>query len=127
MKMEGLFYHHDSDGLTFLRFFSDGRVISFGKSTRFDQVLLTFPRFRVESDKVHYSRGIYHIDIWDNIRIVLKGCLGKMEYNGFIRDEDTIDLLYSCPFTCARKLVTFLRYSIDEHIIHIEISDAYPN
>lgn len=127
MKMEGLFYNHDADSNTFLRFYPDGRVISYGKYTRFDQVLQTFPRFRVESDKVHFSRGIYHTDIWDNIRIVLKGYYGKIEYNGFIRDEDTVDLFYNCPFTCARKLVTFIRFSASEHIIHIEVTDTYPN
>ena len=110
--MDGLFYNHDIDGITFFLFYTDGRVISFGKSAKFDQPLQT--------DTTHFSRGFYHIDIWDNIRITVKGSYGKIVYQGFIRDEN-IDLFYRCPFSNCKKLVTFIRFSKEHHIIYFKL------
>lgn len=125
--MEGLFFYHDSDGITYLNFYPDGRIISYGKYTKLNQPLQTFPGYRIETDNVHYSRGFYQLDFGGGINIYLKGRFGKMVYRGTIQDENTIDLSYSCPFTNFRKSATFLRYSPGEHIIHFEISDTYAN
>jgi len=124
--MDGLFYNHDLDGITFFLFYPDGRVISFGKSAKFDQPLRTYPWFKVDSDTIHFSRGIYHIDIWDNIRICMKGDFGKIVYDGYIRDDD-IDLFYSCPFTNFRKLATYIRFSKEHHIIHFKLHQSILN
>jgi len=53
MKVKGLFYFHDMDGLTFFRLYSDKKVISYGRYARFDQSLHEFPWFQIESDKVY--------------------------------------------------------------------------
>lgn len=80
------------------------------------------------SDTVHVSRGFYEIDIWDSIRIVIKaGDFGKMEYRGFIRDEDTVDLFFRCPFTWAKKSATFVRCILQKDIIHMELDDVCIN
>ena len=124
--MDGLFYNHDMDGITFFLFYPDGRVISFGKSAKFDQPLQTYPGFRIKSDTTHFSRGTYRIDIWDNIRITVKGSYGKIIYQGFIRDEN-IDLFYRCPFSNCKKLVTFIRFSKEHHIIHFKLHQPILN
>ncbi len=124
--MEGLFFYHDIDDITFFLFYPDGRVISFGKSAKLDQPLQTFPGFRIKSDTTHFSRGVYHIDIWDNIRITVKGSYGKVVYQGFIRDED-IDLYYRCPFTNIKKSATYIRFSKEHHIIHFELHQSILN
>lgn len=91
--MEGLFYNHT--GITFLRFYADGRVIFYVKYNSLNQFIQTIPSLTTENENVHYSLGIYNVDIWDNIRIVIKGHFGKIEFHGFIRDENTIDLFHS--------------------------------
>jgi hypothetical protein len=121
--MEGLYWYNDADGITFLFFYKDGRVMSYNKYNRFDQHINSFPGLSVESEKVHRFRGIYQVDLWDNIRIVIKGDLGKMEYKGFIRDEDTVDLFCRCPFTWAKKSGTFVRCSLRKDLIHMELGD----
>ena len=119
--MTGLYYHQDNEGNNFLWFYPDGRVMSFGKAVEFAQTLQTFPWYNVDSDTIHYSRGIYHIDIWDNIRVVIKSDFGKLEYRDFIRDEDTIDLFSRSPFTCAKKSATFVRCTLPKDIIDKEL------
>ena len=110
-KMKGLYFTSDVPGTTFLFFFKDGRVISYNRYDRFNQHLLSFPELKVEDEKIHCFRGIYQVDIWDNIRIVIKSDFGKTEYNGFIRDDGTLDLFCRCPFTYAKKSATFVRCS----------------
>jgi len=126
--MEGLYWYHDAGGITVLFFYKDGRVISYNRYNWFDQYLHSLPELRVESESVLCFRGIFQIDLWDNIRIVLKGYdLGKMEYRGFIRNEDTIDLFSRCPFTCAKKSATFVRCCERKELIHFEINDGILN
>ena len=125
--MKGLYHSQDNEGNNFLWFYPDGRVMSFGKAVEFAKTLQTFPWFNVDSDTIHYSRGIYHIDIWDNIRVVIKCDFGKLEYRGFIRDEDTIDLFSRCPFTCAKKSATFVRCSLRKELIHMYLGDVCTN
>ena len=124
--MDGLFYNHDLDGITFFLFYSDGRVISFGKSTKYDQPLQTFPGFKVDSDIIHFSRGFYKVDIWDSIVITVKGNFGKIVYDGYIRDE-YIDLYYRCPFTNIKKSATYTRFSEEHHIIHFKLHQSILN
>jgi len=125
--MEGLFYYHDSDGITYLSFYPDGRVISYGKYSKLNQLLQTFPGFRIETDTVLYSRGFYQLDFGGGINIYLKGEYGKMVYRGTILDQNTIELSYRCPITNFEKTATFFRFSSHPHIIHIELSDTYRN
>ena len=49
--MEGLFFYHDSDGITYLNFYPDGRIISYGKYTKLNQPLQTFPGYSEYSDE----------------------------------------------------------------------------
>ncbi len=125
--MEGLFQYIDSDGIFYLFFYRDGRVISYNKYNRVDQHLNSAPGLRIESENVYSFRGIYHIDIWDNIRIVIKGDFGKMEYRGFIRNEETVDLIFRCPFTWAKKSATFVRCCERKDIINKEVGDFCKN
>lgn len=123
--MRGLY--QDNEGNNFIWFYPDGRVISFCKTSDFEQTLQTFPWFKVDSDTIHHSRGIYQVDIWDNIRVVIKGDIGKLEYRGFIRDDDTIDLFSRCPFTCAKKSATFVRCTVPKDNVHMELGDVCTN
>ncbi len=125
--MEGLFFCHDIDGITFFLFYSDGRVISFGEPTMFDQHLRTFPGVHKKSGTIQFARGIYHVDIWDNIKIIVKGSYGKIVYQDFVKDEKTIDLSYSCPFTNFTKLVTYIRFSKEHHITRFELNQITMN
>lgn len=124
MNMDGLFYYHDGDGITFLRLYADGRVISYGKSTKFDQFLQTFPWFRVESDKILFAKGKYKVEKEARIRILVIGEYGKMDYHGRILDADTMALFCRCRFTNYRKSETYRRFSDEKHIIHFEVSDS---
>lgn len=119
--MDGLYYFDDIEDITLFWFYPDGRVVSMFKSTKFDQPLRTYPWFKVDSDVIHFSRGIYTIDIWDAIIITVRGCFGKIVYDGYIRDDDTIDLYYRCPITNFKKLVTYVRFCEEQHIIHLEL------
>jgi hypothetical protein len=125
--MEGLYYFHGLDGITFLLFYPNSRVISFGSSGQANQSSSAIQWLSRESEKIHFSRGIYHIDIWDNIRITVKGDYGTMVYRGFVRDENTIDLYCKCPFTNFKTLKTYQRFSSEHHIIHKQISDICAN
>jgi hypothetical protein len=128
--MEGLYYYHDFEGLTFLHFypgFPNGRVISIGKYTKLDQCFQAYPWLRLDSDFVQFSRGFYEINEGNKIRIVIKGDFGKLVYRGTIRKNGTIELSYKCPISNAGKSATFLRFSEENHIIHIELSDISIN
>ncbi len=125
--MEGLFFCHDIDGITFFLFYSDGRVISFGESTMFNQHIRTFPGVQKKSDTIQFARGIYHVDIWGNIKIIVKGDLGKIIYHGFTWGEKTIDLSYSCPYANFTKLVTYTRFNKEHHIIRFELNQITMN
>ena len=116
IKMENLYWHQDIEGITFLLFYKDGRVISYNRYNRFDQHFHLVP-----------FRGIYQVDLWDNIRIVLKGDLGKLDYKGFIRDDETVHLFSRCPFTWAKKQATFVRCSLLKDLIHMELGDVCVN
>ena len=124
--MDGLYYFDDIDGITLFWFYPDGRVISMVKSNLFDQHLKTFPWMKVDSDVIHFSRGIYKVDIWDNIRICMEGEYGKIVYEGHIRDEN-IDLYYRCPITNVMKLMTYVRFCEEHHIIHLELHQSILN
>jgi hypothetical protein len=115
--MEGLFYYHDSDSLTFLRFYADGRVVSYGKSIRFDQGLPSFPWLRVDSDRVNFGWGNYYVDAEVRIRIRAEGTLGNIDYIGTIHSKDRIDIRCRCPITNHRKMETFRRFSVKENVI----------
>lgn len=125
--MEGLFYNHDNDGITFLRLYPDGKVISFGKSTRFDQVLPSFPYFRIDTDKTHFASGAYQIEDGGGIKIRVDGNFGITDYRGTIRNNDVLWLNCRCPFTNHRKCEKFRRFSEAEHIIHFEVSKRIDN
>ncbi len=125
--MEGLYQYFDADGIIFLFFFKGGRVISYNRNNRFDQHLHSCLGLRIESESVHCFRGIYQVDIWDNLRIVIKSDFGKLEYRGFIRDEDTIDLFSRCRFTCAKKSATFMRCTVPKDNCQMEIGDVCTN
>jgi len=108
-----------------LFFYKDGRVISYNRYNRFDQHLHSFPGLRVESDTVHVARGFYEIDIYENLRIVIKaGTFGKMEYHGHIRDDDSVDLFSRCPFTWAKKSATFVRCTEKKDTSHMGLDDV---
>jgi len=107
--MKGLFISQDTDGITFLRFYADGNVIAYGKSTRFDQVLPSFPWFRVESDKILFASGIYLIEEGNRIRIRVTGKFGKINYRGTIH-SDTLKLFSRCPITNYGKSETFIGF-----------------
>ena len=121
--MEGLYCYQNANGITYLFFYKDGRVKSYNRYDRFDQHLLSFPGLRIESEKVHCFRGIYQVDIWDNIRIVIKTDYGKLEYRGFIRDL-MVDLFFRCPFTWAKQSATFVRCTERKHIIRMELGEV---
>jgi len=125
--MEGLYWCPDIDGITIIFFFKDGRVMSYNRYDRFDQHLHSFPGLTVESENFHCFRGIYQVDIWDNIRVVIKTDYGKLEYRGFIRDEDTVDLFFRCPFTWAKKSATFVRCILQKDIINKELGGVCIN
>lgn len=125
--MNGLYYYNDIDELTFLRFYSDGKVIRYGRYTRIDQHFRSFLWFTIEEEQTHYSRGIYQLDKSDGIRLVFKGDFGTMNYHGTIRDENTIDLSYGCPLTNFRKSATFFHFSLEQHKVQIELSEIYTN
>jgi len=127
MKMNGLYYYHDFDELTFLKFYSDGRVIRYGRYTRHDRMFRSYLWFTLDKEQTHISRGIYQLDKNDGIRLVFKSDYGTMIYRGTIRDENTIDLSYGCPYTNFGKSATFLRFSSEQYKIHIELSDTYTN
>jgi hypothetical protein len=120
--MEGLFYNHNIQGIVWLMFYPDGRVISGDNSTKFDQ--FTSQWFDAKSYKVHYSRGIYQIGEGGKIRIVIKGeDFGTLVYRGTIINDDTVELSCRCPFTNYMKSATYLRFSEGNHLIHMEISN----
>ena len=123
-KMDGLFYYEDADCETFLSFYRDGRVVSFNRYNRLAQHLHSFPGLSLESENVHCFRGIYQVDIWDNIRIVIKGDFGKTEYRGFITDDDTLYLFCRNPFTWAKKSATFVRYNEQKDTSHMGLGDV---
>jgi len=125
--MQGLFYNHDLGGIDFLLFYPNGRVISYGSYRKPNQSVSAVQWVNKESEKVQFSRGIYHIDIWDNIRITVKGDFGTMVYHGFVRDENAIDLYCKCPFTNFKTLKTYQRFSSEHHIIHKQLSDICAN
>ena len=128
IKMEGLYWFQDLDGITVLFFYKkDGRVKSYNRYNRFDQHLHSFPGLRIESENVHCFRGIYQVDIWDHIRIVIKTDYGKLECRGFIRDENTVDFFFRCPFTWAKKSATFVRCTERKNIIDKELGDVCIN
>lgn len=124
--MDGLYFFDDVDGITLFWFYNDGRVISMVKSNLFDQHLKTYPWFKIDSDVIHFSRGFYKVDIWDNIRICTKGEYGKIVYKGHIND-DCIDLYYRCPITNFKTLVTYVRFNEEHHNIHLELGQAILN
>ena len=124
--MKGLFYSHDYDGVTLFWFYPDGRVVSMGKSTKFNESLRTYPWFKVDSDTIHFSRGIYKVNIWDSIVITVKGDFGKIVYQGDIRDEN-IDLYYRCPFTNIKKSATYTRFNEEHNIIHLKLHQSILN
>lgn len=124
--MEGLFYYHGFDEFTFFRFYSDGRVIRYGRYTKHDRMFHSYVWFTLEEEQTHISHGIYQLDKNDGIRLVFKSDYGTMVYRGTIRDEN-IDLSYGCPITNFKKSETFLRYSSEHHIIHIELSEINTN
>ncbi len=93
--MEGLFYNHDNDGLTFLRLFPDGKVLSFGKSTKFEHPLPPFPYFQVVTDKTLFASGSYQIEE-DRIKIRVIGDYGTIDFQGTIRENDTMYLNCRC-------------------------------
>ena len=125
--MEGLFYNHDNDGLTFLRLFADGRVIAYGKSTKFDPPLQTFSWFRVDTDRTLFASGIYQIEDGDKLKIRVIGDYGAIDYRGTIRDKDTLYLNCRCPSTNYRKSEKYFRFSEKEHIINFEVSHRNEN
>lgn len=125
--MEGLFYHHDYESITFFRFFADGRAISYGTYTRFDQHFHSYLWFTLETENVYYSRGFYQLKNGNGIRIVFKSDFGTMVYRGTILDNNSLDLLSKCPFNNFGKSETFMRYSSKQYIIHIELSDTCAN
>lgn len=125
--MKGLFQCFDADGIFYLLFFRDNRVLYYSRYNRFDQQLHSFPGLRLESENVYCFRGIYQVDIWDNVRIVIKGDFGKMVYRGFIRDEDIVFLICRCPFTCAKKSATFVRCAEQKDNIGKEFGDICIN
>jgi len=124
--MLGFYWFEDIDGITVLYFYMGGRVVSYHRCNRFDQQLHSFPGLRLESENVNCFRGIYQVDIWENIRIVIKG-FGKLEYRGFIRDENTVDLFYQCPFTWAKKSATFVRCLLQKDVTHFNINQDILN
>ena len=115
--MTGLYFYQDSYEITFLQFFKDGRVMSFGKNTRYGEYFNTVSQFRIESDKVDYLVGRYWIGEDNRIKIKLEGEY-KIEYRGTIKNVDTFDLVCRCQFTNHRKVVTFRRFSVREHLVH---------
>jgi hypothetical protein len=123
--MDGLYYFDELDGITLFWFSPDGRVVAMFKSNLYDQHLITYPWFKLDSDIIHLSRGFYKIDIWDNIRICLKGDYGKIVYEGHIRDE-YMDLYCRCPITNFKRLVTYVRLN-EEHHIHLELGQSIIN
>lgn len=120
MNITGLFYYHDSFEITFIQFYEDGRVTSIGKNSRFDRNLSTSYWHRIESDKVDYLYGWYHIGEGKRIRIRVEGEY-SMKYYGTIKDNNTIELVCRCPHTNYRKVVTFRRFSEREHLIRFEM------
>ena len=126
--MEGLFYYHGIDGVTFLWFYPDGRVISGDNSTKIDQSSLAFQWLRAKNHNVHYSRGIYQIGEGNRIRIVVKGGdYGTLVYRGTINKDDTIELTCRCPFTNHLKSAIYTRFTEWNHIINMEISNVCVN
>lgn len=124
--MAGLFYYEDADGITFLFFFKDKRVISYNRYSRFGQQFHSFLEFRVESDTVYVLRGFYELDIVGHMRIVINGYF-SIEYRGLITDDDTLDLLCRCPYTWAQKSVTFVRCAERKNVIRKELGDFCKN
>jgi hypothetical protein len=119
MKMTGLFYYHDSDEITFIQFYEDGRVTSIGKNSRFDRNMSTSYWHKIQSDKVDYLYGRYWIGEGNRIKIKLEGEY-RVDYRGTIKNDDTLGLVTRCQYTNYRKAVTFRRFSEREHIIHLE-------
>jgi len=125
--MEGLYYYHELDWVTFLWFYPDGRVISGDNSTKLDRFSSATQWFKAESYDVHYSRGIYQIGEGNRIRIVIKGDYGTLVYLGIIQDENTIALYCRCPITNYRKTATYLRFTEEQYIIYKSTRDICAN
>ena len=90
-------------------------------------MLRSYPWFKLEEEQTHISRGIYQLDKGNGIRLVFKSDFGMIIYRGTIRDANIIDLSYSCPFTNFRKSATFMRHSLEQHKVQIEVSEIYTN
>jgi hypothetical protein len=125
--MEGLFYYHDADELTFIRLYPDGRVIRYGRYTKHDRMFHSYVWFTLEEEQTHMFRGIYQLEKGNGIRIVFKSDFGTMVYRGTILDNNSIELLSKCPFNNFGKSATFMRYSSEHYKIHIMLSDTYAN
>jgi hypothetical protein len=123
--MEGLFYFHGMEGVTFLWFYPDSRVISGDNSTKFDQYSSQW--FEAKPYKVHYFRGTYTIGERRRIRIVIRTDYGTLVYRGTINKDDAIELTSRCPFTNHIKSATYLRFSEGNKITHMKISDVCVN
>ena len=119
--MVGQFYYHDMAELTHLELNSDGRAVSYARYYRFNQYLLTFPSMSVETNQIYVSRGKHRIEE-SKIKVIVRGELGRIVFQGTIKDEDSMDLFWRCPFTNERKSAVFTRYSKKNHIIHFELS-----
>lgn len=125
--MEGLFYYHDIDELTFLRFYPDGRVVRYGRYNRHNRIFNTYHWFTLAEEQTHLARGIYQLDNGNGIRMVFKSDFGTMVYRGTILDENTIELSYGCPLTNFRKSASFFRFSLEQHQVQLEASEIYTN
>lgn len=122
-----MFYYDGFDEFTFFRFYSDGRVIRYGRYTKHDRMFHSYVWFTLEEEQAHMFRGIYQLDKGNGFRIVIKGEYGTMIYQGTIRDENTIDLSYGCPITNFGKSASFSRFSFKPHKVQIELSEIYTN
>ena len=118
--MEGLYYYHDYDEISFIQFYEDGRAMFFGKSIRFGHQFTTSNWVKIESDKVVYLYGRYWIGDGNRIKIKLVGEF-RLEYRGRIMNIYTLELIYRCQYTNSRKVVTFRRFSERKHLVYTQL------
>lgn len=113
--------------LTNLELYTDGRAVTYGRYYRLNKYLYTFPEMSVETNRVYVSMFRYRLNDSRKIIIILRGEFGKIVYQGTIKDEDSMDLFWRCPFTNEHKSAVFTRFKEGNHIIHLELSNYNTN